>query len=972
VAGLETIVRPRLVEPCLEASVIDLQAPSGYGKSILSEQLIDAWELPPLRVRLRSEVGPDGLVDLVRRAARRTGLGDVASLLTGERADEALDSVVAFCARSGFELTLLVDDAQLLTDEAFDLLSTFVSDLADSCRVVVCRRSTDHRQLAGPVVHLVIDDLRMTSAEVAAVVAAAIGERATEGLITDVLRVTAGWPAAVAVAASRLRDDPSWLPSQRSAGARLLGALIGELIGRESGVIERLAALPLLDRFTAEVVGGPGAFDELRHSGLPYRTEGEWITVPDSIRDALLARADRPRLDRAVLGMVAQRYAAAGELPAAVQVLLDANLFDDVAGLLGRQHWTDLEALGLAQVDQLLDIAKDAPTSAVAQLTLRAIWAAEGSHPTLRSTKFFERLAALPADSAAMSRAVDAERVRVLSRTMNPAEAIELAARVLADTAADELTTRGRTLLAGAHAHAVTGSPSGYAAADEQFSQAAQLFEILNEHRWQAEALARLGYSVLYHEGRPHEAALRMETALALLPSGDLTRAAWLSSYADVLDTVGRDIEARAAVNEAIEIGERLHDQSVIGLGLWSRAWMAGRRGDLQAIHRAVRDVEALRPGWLSSHSGIEFYGSMCDHLVALDDLDGLRYCEGKARELHGRLHYQEAIDMMTARIEAHIGDPNAALTLLERLDSAIGAQANTRWVRRLESALACLRLGERDRARALVEEALEIVHGMGVPDLPARFEGPLLARLAELNVADSSPTVGDGRIEVSVLGTFSVRVGYHDVTPPAGNPSTLVKLLVLRRRLTVDAVVDLLWPDADIDTGRARLRNTINRLRARSGAIVERQDDSLMLSSTVITDLDAFETVSADALAADPAQRVGLARQAISLYPGELLPGDVFDDWAAAPRERLLRRFVALVDLVADAAEREGSLDEAARLLDIGIGSDPLDEQRYVRLGRLLKVQGRIGASRQVAERGIAVFAEMGLDASRDLRDLS
>jgi DNA-binding SARP family transcriptional activator/tetratricopeptide (TPR) repeat protein len=867
---------------------------------------------------------------------------------------------------------LLVDDAQLLTDEAFEHLSSFAADLAGTCRVVVCRRATDGRRLVGSVVHVNIDDLRMTATEVAAVLADAIGARVTPGLADDVLRVTAGWPAAVALAASRLRDDPSWSPSQRSAGARLLGALIGGLLGSESAVIERIAVLPMLDRFTAEAAGGPGAFDSFLHSGLPYRTEGEWVTMPDSIRDALLARPDRSPPEPASLRAIAERYASAGELPAAVQLLVEASAFDDLADLLSRQHWTDLEALGLAQVDQLLDMLRDASPSAVGQLTLRAIWAAEGSHPTLRSTKFFERLAALPPASAAMSRAVDAERVRYLSRTMNPAAAIELATRALAETPPDELVTRGRTLLAGAHAHAVTGSPAGYAAADEQFSQAAQLFELLHEHRWQAEALARLGYSVLYHEGRPHEAALRMETALALLPSGDLTRAAWLSSYADVLDTIGSDIEARAAVNEAVEIGERLHDQSVIGLSLWSRAWMAGRRGDLHAIHGAVRDIEALRPGWLSSHSGIEFYGSMADHLVALDDIEGMRYCEGKARELHDRLHYQEAIDMMTARIEAHIGDPNVALSLLERLDSAIGAQANTRWVRRLESALACLRLGERDRARALVEEALGIVQGMGVPDLPARFEGPLLNRLAELNVASAGPGAAETRIEISVLGTFAVRQGYHDVTPPAGNPSTLIKLLVLRRRLTVDAVVDLLWPDADIDTGRSRLRNTINRLRARSGAIVERQDDSLMLSPGVITDLDAFETVSAEALAAEPAQRVGLARQAISLYPGELLPGDVFDDWAAAPRERLLRRFVALVDMVADAAEREGSLDEAARLLDIGIGSDPLDEQRYVRLGRLLKAQGRVGASRQVAERGIAVFAELGLGPSRDLRDLA
>ena len=327
---------------------------------------------------------------------------------------------------------------------------------------------------------------------------------------------------------------------------------------------------------------------------------------------------------------------------------------------------------------------------------------------------------------------------------------------------------------------------------------------------------------------------------------------------------------------------------------------------------------------------------------------------------------------MMMARIEAHIGDPRAALALLERADASLGAQPNTRWVRRLESALACLRLGDLDRARAFVDDAMQIAQSMGVPDLPARFERPLLDRLAALNADDSTATTTtDERFVITLLGTFSVRHGHRDLTPPAGHPSTLVKVLALRRRLTVDAVIDVLWPETDLDTGRARLRNTMNRLRSRSGAIVERQDDSIMLAPASITDVEAFEAAAAEALVADGARRVGLARKAISLYADELLPGDVFDDWTAAPRERLMRRFLSLVDLVAEAAAAEGSLDEAARLLDIGIAADPLDEQRYVRLGHLLKNQGRTAASRQVSQRGIAVFTDLGLEPSQELLQL-
>ena len=945
-----------------------IEAPSGYGKSVLAEQLVDAWELAPLRVRLTGGTGPEELVDRIRRAARRAGLGDVVAALAGDEPVAALDNVATLCADGRFDLTLLVDDAHFLTSSAVELLSRFVADLPESCRAVIGRRPDDAIGSLLAVHSLSIDDLRMTAPEIAEL----LGERARPSLVDDLYTITAGWPAAISVAVARLRDDPSWSPSHRSAGIKLLGGLIGDLIQDHGDVLTRLALLPMLDEVTAEVVAGRGALTMLRRTGLPHRVEAGWTTIPDSIREGLLSLSDSAAaLPVDALLTVAQRYAARGELAAAIQLLSDARRFEEIADLLARQHWTDLEALGLSQVDQLLDLFGDSGPTSAAELTLRATWAAEANHPILR-TKFFERLARLEDLPPPLARAVDAERVRMLTKTMQPAEAVDLAEKLLAVTPPDELITRGRALLASAHAHAVTGTEIGHSRAHSQFEQAAQLFEITHEHRWRAEALARLGYSVLFHQGRPHEAAAAMETALSLLPSGDRTRAAWLSSYADVLDTVGKDVEAQAAANEAIDIGERLHDHGVIGLGLWSRAWIAGRRGDRVALWGAVREVEALQPGWLSSHSGIEFYGSIADHMVTLDDIEGTRYCETKARELHEQWPYQGAIDMMMARIEAHIGDPQAALALLERADASLGAQPNTRWVRRLESALACLRLGDLDRARAFVDDAMQMAQSMGVPDLPARFERPLLDRLAALNAVASTPTTTtDERFVITLLGTFSVRHGHRDLTPPAGHPSTLVKVLALRRRLTVDAVIDVLWPDTDLDTGRARLRNTMNRLRSRSGAIIERQDDSLMLAPASITDVEAFEAAAAEALVADGARRVGLARKAISLYADELLPGDVFDDWTAAPRERLMRRFLALIDLVAEAAEAEGSLDEAARLLDIGIASDPLDEQRYVRLGYLLRNQGRTGASRQVSQRGIAVFTDLGLEPSRELLQL-
>ena len=106
-----------------------------------------------------------------------------------------------------------------------------------------------------------------------------------------------------------------------------------------------------------------------------------------------------------------------------------------------------------------------------------------------------------------------------------------------------------------------------------------------------------------------------------------------------------------------------------------------------------------------------------------------------------------------------------------------------------------------------------------------------------------------------------------------------------------------------------------------------------------------------------------------MSLYGGELLPGDVYEDWAAAPRERLSRRYLSLVDVVAAAAEDAGDLDEAARLYDAGIAADPLDEGRYLALHRVLTRQGRAGAARQVAEGAARVFRDLGMELHPTLR---
>jgi len=175
--------------------------------------------------------------------------------------------------------------------------------------------------------------------------------------------------------------------------------------------------------------------------------------------------------------------------------------------------------------------------------------------------------------------------------------------------------------------------------------------------------------------------------------------------------------------------------------------------------------------------------------------------------------------------------------------------------------------------------------------------------------------------------------------------------------------VIELLWPGADPSTARARLRNTLNRLKERSGAVVTRTGDLLRLADGVRVDLAAFEQAAAAALAAPPVERVGRARHALALYAGDLLPADLYQDWLGADRDRLRRQRLALADLVIADCVARGDRDEAVSLLEQAVRDEPTDEVRTVLLCRQLVEQGRPSAAAEVARRSAEHADELGLE---------
>jgi len=238
-------------------------------------------------------------------------------------------------------------------------------------------------------------------------------------------------------------------------------------------------------------------------------------------------------------------------------------------------------------------------------------------------------------------------------------------------------------------------------------------------------------------------------------------------------------------------------------------------------------------------------------------------------------------------------------------------------------------------------------------------------------DAVDAGGVGHDEVVTIRLLGHFAVHQGETDRTPPPGNAATLLKFLALRSgRAHVEEIVETLWPGTPVDRGRARLRNVLGRLRQASGPIVERNGDLLMLSASVLVDAERFERKAEEALArtsTDPEAAATAASAALEQFEGDLLPDARYEPWATAPRERLRRYHLALLDLVAEQALAAGHLDAAVAYWQRAIAVEPLEDSRLVRLAGVLTDAGRVGAARDALRHARAVVRELGLMESAD-----
>jgi predicted ATPase len=239
--------------------------------------------------------------------------------------------------------------------------------------------------------------------------------------------------------------------------------------------------------------------------------------------------------------------------------------------------------------------------------------------------------------------------------------------------------------------------------------------------------------------------------------------------------------------------------------------------------------------------------------------------------------------------------------------------------------------------------------------------------------VGDISSRRAAGRtapVEIGLLGGFGLRVDGQAVpteTWRLRKARHVVALLALApgHRRHRDEVAEALWPDRNIDSSLNNLHQALHIARrgmagpgesGRSRVRVRDEWVALCPDEDLRVDVEEFEAAAATA---DGSAEACAIETALSLYPGDLLPEDRYEDWALLRRDELRSRRRRLLTQLAALHETSGHPQAAIGVLGPLVADDPADETAQQALIRAYALSGDRGAALRQHEQLVAALRD-------------
>jgi DNA-binding SARP family transcriptional activator/ActR/RegA family two-component response regulator len=222
----------------------------------------------------------------------------------------------------------------------------------------------------------------------------------------------------------------------------------------------------------------------------------------------------------------------------------------------------------------------------------------------------------------------------------------------------------------------------------------------------------------------------------------------------------------------------------------------------------------------------------------------------------------------------------------------------------------------------------------------------------------------------------------------------TIVKLLLVRRvrggrAMAADELITRLWPDSDEESGRKKLLPLISVARRTLEPDIEPRDSNFILRSANGYFFDLSGPVSWDLLefrehlyrgqelirAQKWVAAIEEFEKGRTLYRGDFLVEDRYDDWAMDIRREITGELRDLLVNLADAYAALGRYPSAISACEDALHKDPLLESVYRRLMRFHYCNGEKGQALKVYRNCLKLFEELfgesPTPATSHLRDM-
>ncbi|MBI3926002.1 MAG: AAA family ATPase [Armatimonadetes bacterium] len=246
----------------------------------------------------------------------------------------------------------------------------------------------------------------------------------------------------------------------------------------------------------------------------------------------------------------------------------------------------------------------------------------------------------------------------------------------------------------------------------------------------------------------------------------------------------------------------------------------------------------------------------------------------------------------------------------------------------------------------------------------------------------------GQLRLEIQAFGGLKL---FHN-----GNPISLERLrpqvvrlfkylLCKAERLTpVDVIMEEFWPESPPSKARHNLSVHLSSLRkilrgcCQESEFITRngQGYRLALGPNVDYDVREFERLADEGHAArrdeDLERAIARFLRAESLYRGDFLCDDLYDDWIEQRRIELRRRYLNVAEFLADRASEEQRYGEAANRYRKLLELDPVSETIFQKMSRCHALMGDRSSLVRDYERFHEAMLELtGLEPASSTQDL-